>query len=43
MIIISLAFPILIIAAVIAYFYNRKKKLDRMEIEDKIEDVFRNS
>jgi len=36
----ALIFPIAIIAAVIAYFYKRKKKLDRMGVRDKIEDMF---
>jgi hypothetical protein len=30
-----------IIAAVIAYFWRRQKKLERMALRDKIDDMFR--
>ena len=38
--ILAVIFPILIIAAVIAYFYKRKKKLEIMGLRDKIDDMF---
>ena len=40
MIILSLFFPALILAAVAVYFYRRKQKLKRMELRDKIDDMF---
>ena len=36
----QLGFVAVIMAAVISYFYRRKKKLERMGLRDKIEDMF---
>jgi len=38
--IVNLLFVGAIIAAVIAYFYKRKKKMDRMALKDKIDAMF---
>ncbi len=37
----ELGFVAVIVAAVIGYFMRRKKKLERMALRDKIEDMFR--
>jgi hypothetical protein len=36
----QLGFAAVIIAAVISYFIRRKKKLERMGLQDKIDDMF---
>lgn len=36
----QLGFAVVIIAAVVSYFIRRKKKLERMALRDKIDDMF---
>jgi len=36
----ELGFVAVIIAAVVSYFVRRKKKLERMALRDKIDDMF---
>jgi hypothetical protein len=36
------AFAGVIIAAVVAYFWRRQRKLERMALRDKIDDIFGN-
>lgn len=37
----QLGFVAVIIAAVVSYFIRRKKKMERMGLRDKIDDMFR--
>ncbi len=39
-VIVNIFFVSCIISAVIAYFYKRKKNLERMALKDKIDDMF---